>query len=116
MAQRGHESNAKLVILFLGHIEESRVVARLELTLRQLVIKALRRVIRERVAFLESEVKYAIDGDKNCKCFHQLQKNKISILEIYGSEFTSHKHKVEILINNFSDYPFTRNGISHSLN
>jgi hypothetical protein len=51
MAQRGHESNAKLVISFLRHIEESRFLARPELTLRRLVIKALRRVIRVPVAF-----------------------------------------------------------------
>jgi hypothetical protein len=48
--------------------------------------------------------KITIEGDETTKYFHALassryRKNKIAILEINGSEFTSHEHEMEILTN-----------------
>jgi hypothetical protein len=77
LAQHDRESNAKLVISFLDHIEEAGVLARSELTLHRLAIKALLRVIRERVAFWKerSKIKYAIVVDENSKYFHIVTSN-----------------------------------------
>jgi hypothetical protein len=103
---RFHESNAKLVISFIDHLEESKSLSHLERTLRRLIIRALQRSIQERVGFWKqrSKIKFAIDGDENSKYFHalatqRLRKNKIATIKLDGSEFSSHEHKMEILTN-----------------
>jgi hypothetical protein len=49
-----------------------------------------------------AKIKFTIESDENTKYLHALasshyRKNKIVILEINGSEFTFHDHKMEIL-------------------
>jgi hypothetical protein len=98
------ETNAKIVISFLDHLEESRNLSSLELSLCRLLIKILQMIIRERVAYWKqrSKIKFAIEGDENSKYFHAIasaryRKNKISILEVNGTKFTTHHHKMQIL-------------------
>jgi hypothetical protein len=93
-----------VVISFFDFIEESRNLSTVELNLRRLIIKILQRTIKERMAFWKqrSKIKFAIEGDENSKYFHAIasaryRKNKISTIEINGSEFTDHHLKMQIL-------------------
>lgn len=94
------ESNAKTVISFLDHIEESRALNGLEADLRSTVILVLQRTIRERVSHWRqrSKIKFTIDGDENTKYFHvcasnRYRANKIAVLEHNGLDFSSHAQK-----------------------
>jgi hypothetical protein len=95
---------AKLLISFLDHTKESHSLSFQEFTLRRIIISSLQRTIREKVAFWRqrSKIKFTIDGDENTKYFHALatsryMKNKIAVLEVNGTEFSSHDHKMQIL-------------------
>jgi hypothetical protein len=77
LAQHDRESNAKLVFPCLMKLNNPESPTRTELTLHRLAIKALLRVIRERVAFWKerSKIKYAIVVDENSKYFHIVTSN-----------------------------------------
>ena len=94
------ENNCKTVINILDLIEESRNLSPHEIALRNVVISVLQRTIREKVAFWKQrgKVRAAIEADENTRYFHasasdRLRRNKISTLEINGTEITNHDKK-----------------------
>lgn len=75
------ESNCKLVIDLLDHIEESRFLSFVELALRRTVIKVLHRTVREKLIYwrLRSKIKTTIQGDENSRYFHASASSVVGI-------------------------------------
>jgi hypothetical protein len=104
------EQNAKTTISFIDHLEESRTLNHLELSLRKIVISTLHRTIRAKLAHWRQrgKIRAAIDGDENSKYFHvcasnRFRKNKISVLSLQGNDYTNHDQKMEILTQFFKE-------------
>jgi exonuclease III len=102
------ENNARLVISFVDHLEESRTLNTLELALRKTVIVALHRTLREKLAHWRQrgKIRATIDGDDNSKYFHvcasnRYRNNKIALLSHQGTDYTNHEQKIDILTSFF---------------
>lgn len=92
------------MISILDTIEESRPLTRPEFALREIIVRLLSRIVKEKLLLWKqrSKIRAAIDGDENTRYFHacasqRLRHNKIQVLDHDGMELFGHEQKARLL-------------------
>jgi hypothetical protein len=98
------ETDCKIVISILDAIKECRVLTRHEFVLREIIVRLLSRLVKEKLLRWKqrSKIRAAIEGDENTWYFHacasqRFRHNKIQVLEHDGLEIFGHDQKVRLL-------------------
>jgi hypothetical protein len=98
------ESDCKIVINLLDHVEEHRALSAPEISLRTIITAVLSRTANAKLAIWRqrSKVRAAIEGDENTRYFQvcanqRRRKNQIQIIESNGLELHTQEHKAAVL-------------------
>jgi hypothetical protein len=96
--------DCKAVISILDAVEENRPLTRLELVLREIIVRLLSRTVKEKLLLWKqkSKIRVALEGDENTRYFHacasqRLRHNKIQVLDHDDLELFGHDQKAQLL-------------------
>jgi exonuclease III len=98
------ESDCRLVINLLDHIEEQRSLSISESKLRVVITKVLSRTAQAKLLLWRqrAKIKVAVEGDENTRFFHacanqRRRQNKIQVIEHESVELYDHERKAAVL-------------------